>query len=257
MAIQGLPPLFLIRRVMDSNDPRYPCFALVTTTYIRPPISLQEHPTFNLVEHPGSILDGGYWQIVGNKYPTGRWFPTQIYRPSRRQNATLFHNTEFAYSNRLWKQHDGTTIPCLTLKHAAGALPSAFYGIGVENRSALYSLYLNDEGAISEVPQLIPEENDDALVPQLVPEPSAPPSPSATLHPTFPQHLVNMIVEAAIQKGDTCPISFEPLTKTSARLTPCGHLVSHLAAEHWLSSAHSCPVCRTNLAKEYLMKWVG
>lgn len=267
MPTQRLPPIFLVRRVMDSNDYRHHYYALITTTYMRPPISLQEHPTFTLIEHPESILTGGHWQITPNEFPTGRWFPAQIYRPSRRPNATLFHNTEFAYCNITWKQADGATIPFISLKRAAGVLPSNFYGIGALNSSARYGVCLDDSGNLAEIPlfnpenddaipQLIPEEHEDEIVPQLIPEPSAPPSipkPSSA----FPQHLVNMIVEAAIEKGSSCPVSFDPLTKTSARLTPCGHLVSHPAVECWLSSAHSCPVCRMNLAMETLMEWRG
>lgn len=267
MATQQLPPLFLIHRELFSRTQvsDYKYYALVTTTYVRPPISLQEHPTFSLVEHPETILQGGHWYIQeGNPYPD-KWHSIQVYRPSHREQATLFHTTKFIIALRAWKQADGSSIPFVSIQDATVVLPSSFYGIGRDGypQSEKYGVRITDTYT-PELTEVLPSETRR---PSYLQHPGGPPSglppaPSVPQPPkrystTFPQHLVNMVLEAAIQKGDTCPISFEPLTKTSARLTPCGHLVSHLAAEHWLSSAHSCPVCRTNLANEYLMEWIG
>jgi hypothetical protein len=249
-----LPPLFLVRRKLARDDPLYTHFILVTTTFVRPPISLRNYPTFNLVEGPRDILEGGHLEHVKGVYPTNQWYSIQIYRPSTRSFATIEHTTEYAFTDFLFKTLDGSTIPCLILKKPATVLPSAFYGIGTDPRCSKYSVILNDS-ALDEIPQLIPS----TIVPSQPRHPvaSAPPPSVASVPSTLPHHLVNMILEAAIEKGSSCPISFDTLTKTSARLTPCGHLVSHLAVERWLSSAHSCPVCRQELVAAALMKWVG
>lgn len=246
-----LPPLFLVRRKLTRDDPLYNHFVLVTTTFVRPPISLQRYPTFNLVEGPRDILEGGYLEHVGGVYPTNQWYSIRVYRPSTRSFATIEHTTEYAFTDFLFKMLDGSTIPCLLLKKPATVLPSPFYGIGTDPRCSKYNIILNDS-TLEEIPQLIP----NASIPSQ-PSPPVAPIPIASAPSTLPQHLINIILEAAIEKESTCPISFDPLTKTSVRLTPCGHLVSHLAVERWLLSAHSCPVCRQELEVSALMKWVA
>ena len=249
-----LPPLFLIRRKPTRSDPLYNHFVLVTTTFVRPPISLRNYPTFSLVEGPQDLLEGGHLEHIGGAYPTNQWHSIQIYRPSTRSFATIEHTTEYAFTDFQFKMLDGSTIPYLMLKKPATVLPSAFYGVGTDPRCSKYIAILN-ESSIDEIPQLIPS----TIVPSQPRHPvaSAAPPPVASVPSTLPQHLANMILEAAIEKGSSCPISFDTLTKASARLTPCGHLVSHLAVERWLSSAHSCPVCRQELEVSALMKWVG
>lgn len=258
MATERLPSLFLIRREVNGESANSKHYALVATTYVRPPISLQEHPTCTLVEHPETVLQGGHWDMISNGDRIAKWHPVQLYRPSHRQGATHFHNTEFMIGMKVWKQADGSVIPCIGIKNSTVALPSDFYSIGRNTRSARFSVRI-DPWSTSRPTQVLPIETQVlpvetheqyTLVPQEQPLSNQTPS-------KFPQHLVNMIVEAAIDKGTNCPISFDPLTKTSARLTPCGHLVSHPAVECWLSSAHSCPVCRQDLQMEALMKWTA
>lgn len=243
-----LPPLFLVRRKPTRSDPLYNQFVLVATTFVRSPISLRNHPTFSLVEGPQDILEGGHLEHVRGMYPTNQWYSIQVYRPSTRSSATIEHTTEYAFTDFLFKMLDGSILPCLLLKKPATVLPSAFHGVGADPRCSKYSVILNDS-ALEEIPQLIPNA--------VIPSQSSPPVASVPIVSAFPQHLVNMIIEAALDKNTSCPIEFEPLTKTSARLTPCGHLVSHPAAEYWLSSAHSCPVCRQELEASALMKWVA
>ena len=81
--------------------------------------------------------------------------------------------------------------------------------------------------------------------------PSAPIVPSISM----PQHIVNTYIDTLISRGDTCPISMNPLTREGACLTPCGHVVSRREATRWIRDAHSCPVCRTGCTVEGLQSW--
>lgn len=72
---------------------------------------------------------------------------------------------------------------------------------------------------------------------------------------TFPQHIVNLIVEDAIQHKKQCPIQFEDLTKDGSRVTPCGHIMSAAAVECWIRAKHSCPVCRVACSVGDLQTW--
>jgi hypothetical protein len=81
------------------------------------------------------------------------------------------------------------------------------------------------------------------------PAPSAPP---AAASPSIPKHIARLAILDAISKQEPCVISLEELTPETAVITPCGHVVSRHAAEHWMSSAHSCPVCRAPCSVEQL-----
>lgn len=72
---------------------------------------------------------------------------------------------------------------------------------------------------------------------------------------TYPQHIVNLIVEDAIQHKKQCPIQFEDLTKESTRVTPCGHIMSADGAVCWIRAKNSCPVCRVACSVGDLQTW--
>ncbi len=72
---------------------------------------------------------------------------------------------------------------------------------------------------------------------------------------TMPQHIVNAYIDTLIGRGDTCPISMNPLTREEACLTPCGHAVSRHEATRWIQDANSCPVCRAGCTVEALQSW--
>jgi hypothetical protein len=84
----------------------------------------------------------------------------------------------------------------------------------------------------------------------LYPAPSAPPAPVAAI----PKHIARLVIMDAVAKNEDCPVSMEPLTAETATITPCGHVVSRHAAEHWMLSAHSCPVCRAPCSVEQLQR---
>ena len=81
------------------------------------------------------------------------------------------------------------------------------------------------------------------------------PPPERSSKPALPQHMVNVFVEAAVGKGELCPITQDPLTKDSMVVTPCGHGLDNSSAKYWISTKHSCPVCRHPCAADQLQKW--
>lgn len=235
---------FLIRRHQrpilqtDQND----VFAFVRVELVRPPLARKEYYSFSLIENPSQYLEGGSVHINTIRRDE-RLGPTEIYRPSRRSFATRFFKVELYYDGYEYRSADESLkIPVLKITHAVKILPSGFKAIGEQPAADKYKVVLQFHSSL---------ENRNRI-------PNARTALSTSSAPsTLPQHLVNMILEAAIDKTTSCPISFDPLTKISARLTPCGHLVSHPAVERWLSSAHSCPVCRQELEVSALMKWVA
>lgn len=61
----------------------------------------------------------------------------------------------------------------------------------------------------------------------------------------MPRHLIRLVLDAAISKGESCPITMEPLTRESVVMTPCGHLFEREAIEHSLGCKEECPNCRS------------
>ena len=64
-----------------------------------------------------------------------------------------------------------------------------------------------------------------------------------------PKFVADLIVADAVGRGATCPITMEPLTVESARVTPCFHVFDATALAAWLAAGNeSCPVCKGGLA---------
>ena len=68
---------------------------------------------------------------------------------------------------------------------------------------------------------------------------SRPISPSVD---TLPLHVVIILKETAMKNGDTCPISFEPITMANSIVTSCGHIFTKEAFKMW--GKNTCPTCR-------------
>jgi hypothetical protein len=101
-----------------------------------------------------------------------------------------------------------------------------------------------------------------------VPSPQPPPVPQQVVRPApesvpdrrsqttlLPKHIVRLAIESSVKNGEDCPINLEPLTIGTAVITPCGHVISRLGGEHWMSNAHSCPVCRAPCSVEQLQQF--
>jgi hypothetical protein len=86
--------------------------------------------------------------------------------------------------------------------------------------------------------------------------PIAPPINPRASSGKIPQHILNTYIQTLVDKQENCPIEMTPLTKETARITPCGHSMSASAAEYWIAYKHSCPVCREQCSVAELQKWV-
>ena len=60
----------------------------------------------------------------------------------------------------------------------------------------------------------------------------------------FPKHLTDQVLASAEAAGQTCPITMEPIKKTSASITSCGHIFQKTAITHWMQDHNTCPECR-------------
>ena len=93
------------------------------------------------------------------------------------------------------------------------------------------------------------EDGERVQIPRLIPDPPRRFLPEApVLVPRalpFPPHVVSLLIQTAIAKGDPCPISLGELTAENATVTSCGHVFQRESIEHWLSDHSECPVCRS------------
>jgi hypothetical protein len=64
---------------------------------------------------------------------------------------------------------------------------------------------------------------------------------------TLPKHVLHTFMEAAFAKGESCPITMDPLTKENCAYTACGHLFSHEAIVQCINTSGKCPNCRSKL----------
>ena len=63
----------------------------------------------------------------------------------------------------------------------------------------------------------------------------------------YPTHVKQILIEDAIRKEESCPISYEKITLENAMITSCGHIFQEKAIKSWLSSSSSkgeCPLCK-------------
>jgi hypothetical protein len=88
------------------------------------------------------------------------------------------------------------------------------------------------------------------VIPALNPliPPAAPPArtrPPTPLPPFAPRHVLEILKQDAISKGDSCPISFTPFAECeSITVTSCFHLFETVAIQQWLATKQLCPTCK-------------
>lgn len=63
--------------------------------------------------------------------------------------------------------------------------------------------------------------------------------------PFAPRHVLEILKQDAISKGDSCPISFTPFAECSSiTVTSCFHLFETEALDTWLATKQLCPACK-------------
>jgi hypothetical protein len=70
----------------------------------------------------------------------------------------------------------------------------------------------------------------------------------ATAIAPLPQFVSDMLIRDATTRHATCPITMEPIDKSTATATPCYHVFSANALAAWTASGnHTCPECRSQI----------
>jgi hypothetical protein len=59
--------------------------------------------------------------------------------------------------------------------------------------------------------------------------------------------MTHPLIEKAIREGATCPISMNPIQRTTAYVTDCNHVFEQSSIERWLTTNSTCPYCREEL----------
>jgi hypothetical protein len=75
-------------------------------------------------------------------------------------------------------------------------------------------------------------------------------SHSVAIATHLPGFVANALVDAAITRGELCPITMEPIAEitTSVAVTSCYHVFDHAALLSWMATGDgSCPVCKAPL----------
>ena len=62
--------------------------------------------------------------------------------------------------------------------------------------------------------------------------------------PPLPKHIQIIVLERAEAEGKLCPITMNPIRKSSASVTSCGHIFQTAAIQEWMSDNRTCPECR-------------
>jgi len=254
-----LPPHFILYRCPSQSNPN-------TTAVLIRCTSAQEYtvPVWNmeLVNDPLESIGPSLPIRCDDTLLNNTSHTIFIERFSRNINEhkKLYH-TSIKYYGLSVRKSNGDLIPVMNLDHSCRVLPSRFTRIR-ENPSYSFNMV---QGVPLEPQSLI--DLREITYNQTTIEPrdirirvNENGTRDVTLVPTkdttkIPQHIVNSYIEGLISKEETCPITMNPLEKMTTCLTPCGHALDTPSAKCWISSEHSCPVCRQPCSLEALQTW--
>ena len=88
------------------------------------------------------------------------------------------------------------------------------------------------------------EEEEEIVVVPAPPRRSYTHQRSSVIDMVMPNDLFNHIITDAVNKGETCSITFEPLTAENATVLSCFHIFDNDAIHKWVETNESCPLCR-------------
>lgn len=72
-----------------------------------------------------------------------------------------------------------------------------------------------------------------------------PPANTTVKRPNLPpSYVCELLIADAVNKNETCPIIYEPLTRENAVVTSCFHVFSRAAFLEWKKKSAECPACR-------------
>ena len=89
------------------------------------------------------------------------------------------------------------------------------------------------------------------VVPPPPPPPTLPPLPPMILRRQMsiqiPQRIAWIIAEDACNKGETCPITMEPIIPITSAVTSCYHVFEKNALDEWFKNNSLCPLCKQDV----------
>jgi len=179
--------------------------------------------TLGPIHFPYSIARGCEWRTDGDPSPE------IVVRTSREssRHGTVIYDTRMQKTQNYIKVYGYPEIYEYTVKDANKVLPSSYYRTASGNDTlAAYHFIRSETG----------------LVPVVA---SAHASVGGPLK--IPTHMVRAFMDAAIGRGDECPVSMEPLAADTIACTPCGHLFAKAALARSLNSSNTCPTCRASV----------
>lgn len=71
--------------------------------------------------------------------------------------------------------------------------------------------------------------------------------------PPVQKRVADIMISAAIQSKETCPMTMEPIDSASSCVSPCYHFFQAEAIRTWLSTESTCPVCRESCTDEKVL----
>jgi hypothetical protein len=109
-------------------------------------------------------------------------------------------------------------------------------------------LYRQSQNPAGSPPSPLYDLLDDE-VPDLIPFPSLPRPVIQVQALPMPKEIGDTLIEAAVQRGDECPILYNKLSDCdSVSITSCFHTFDSAALNEWRSTSGICPCCRTPIA---------
>ena len=215
----------------------------------------------NFIEDPLEYIeDGTLVESREDEWLGARAHTILVKRVSPYSNDSgKYKDTQIRYMGYKIVSHVGKpSIPVLNLNNKCEVLPAQFADLDrVEygylrfkmRRGRLVNPYTYR--ILQRDPVLAAASESVRGPPAAVPVPVAP----ASVTTKMPQRVVNVYLDSLIGAKETCPIELSELTRENACMAPCGHAMTHEAAEAWLRTSRTCPVCRAGLGLTDLMRW--
>lgn len=235
-----LPERFLVKGFKHCSRELVPVYMLLHAGCVFHPT-----PTTQMVEvleNPLSSLENGVW-----KEDRLELDPFQVQLKVINQSSV--RNIQMIRTKEILQLTSGRKLSVYTMSHMMDVLHpwSCIYrGWDTSNRWAfskedVHPLRLAPRPLVTPLPFATP-----ILASSWVPQrrQSPPPQPTSVA-PAIPKHILQVFVDAAIAKEETCPITLDPLTRATAACLPCGHLVDHESLKRAVQERKCCPVCRT------------
>ena len=179
--------------------------------------------------------------------------PFDIYRSSSRHSSEIY-STNIEYTgefliHRPQLMNLGVKLPICRLANAHRILPSLYSHIVTAIHDEDYEQYLIPIEDNTQLPTIRRPARHLPLH-EIFPREIT----RQVVKPPVPQRVVNVFIESAIAKGDTCPVSMYELECSTSHVTPCWHILSETAIQ-WVEERGECPLCKQTCSVDSLLQW--